>query len=87
MGLGDMNYSRFNNMGLLTDLNLDAWTVDSANVCMLKCGWITCNSSTVQCFSSRFLEFCHQERLGATRIYKRGIGDDSCLEASCYNFA
>jgi len=39
MGLGDMNYSRFNNMGLLTDLNL--------------------------------------ERLGATRIYKRGIGDDS----------
>lgn len=39
MGLGDMNYSRFNNMGQLTDLNL--------------------------------------ERLGATRIYKRGIGDDS----------
>eukprot|EP00435_Cladocopium_sp_Y103_P066874 s66_g29.t1 len=39
MGLGDMNYSRFNNMGQLTDLNLD--------------------------------------RLGATRIYKRGIGDDS----------
>ncbi len=38
MGLGDMNYSRFNNMGLLTDLNLDAWTVDSANVCMLECG-------------------------------------------------
>ena len=25
MGLGDMNYSRFNNMGQLTDLNLDAW--------------------------------------------------------------
>jgi len=39
MGLGDMNYSRFNNMGLQTDLNL--------------------------------------ERLGAARIYQRGIGDDS----------
>lgn len=39
MGLGDMNYSRFNNMGQLTDLNL--------------------------------------ERLGGTRIYKRGVGDDS----------
>eukprot|EP00931_Biecheleriopsis_adriatica_P008738 TRINITY_DN10987_c0_g1_i1.p1 TRINITY_DN10987_c0_g1~~TRINITY_DN10987_c0_g1_i1.p1 ORF type:complete len:1018 (+),score=242.21 TRINITY_DN10987_c0_g1_i1:75-3128(+) len=38
MGLGDMNYSKFNNMGMMTDLNL--------------------------------------ERLGASRIYQRGIGDD-----------
>jgi sulfite reductase alpha subunit-like flavoprotein len=39
MGLGDMNYTKFNNMGKLTDANLD--------------------------------------RLGATRIYNRGVGDDS----------
>ncbi|CAE7943763.1 unnamed protein product [Symbiodinium sp. KB8] len=39
MGLGDMNYSRFNNMGQLTDT--------------------------------------HLERMGGTRIYKRGVGDDS----------
>jgi len=39
MGLGDMNYSKFNNMGSMTDASL--------------------------------------ERLGATRFYKRGVGDDS----------
>jgi len=39
MGLGDMNYSKFNNMGGMTDQNL--------------------------------------ERLGAKRIYRRGVGDDS----------
>lgn len=39
MGLGDMNYSKFNNMGAMTDQNL--------------------------------------ERLGAKRIYARGVGDDS----------
>lgn len=39
MGLGDMNYSKFNNMGNMTDQNL--------------------------------------ERLGAKRIYQRGMGDDS----------
>jgi sulfite reductase alpha subunit-like flavoprotein len=39
MGLGDMNYTKFNNMGKLTDANL--------------------------------------ERLGGTRIYNRGVGDDS----------
>lgn len=39
MGLGDMNYTRFNNMGQMTDANL--------------------------------------ERLGGTRIYSRGVGDDS----------
>ena len=76
MGLGDMNYSRFNNMGQLTDLNLDAWiavcgfcfnlskphTLHRNHVCMLQ-----------------FADAHSEERLGATRIFKRGIGDDSCL--------
>lgn len=35
--------------------------------------------TTFACFSLQMLTVS-EERLGATRIYKRGIGDDSCLE-------
>ena len=73
MGLGDMNYSRYNNMGQTTDQSLDT------RLHVISPAAINPTMHLVACFSTpdSKLSAC-QERMGGIRIYKRGVGDDSC---------